>query len=249
MLGDANYENPQHPYPRGLHRSPASYREAHISWRATFHSWNPTTIKPKSKGNGCFWITQQLGVAYRPDQVTHATQYDLATASAQAGPRSRPNLDYETATHRAIFCDKDEDYYSCPQYRWSDAMVWREETNYRLTEIQNDWVHRRSLSLPPTDHRDRVVAACTYALPDHFQNLRFSTHIEDGKMAESPKCRAMKVKVTPLNPLRSQKDVEMSLVWRRSIPKALLWNHSPQPPVLVNSPEPGQGSVLESMLR
>ena len=109
-------------------------------------------------------------MVYRSNQVL-CNSADLAEASMHTGPRSHPNLDYKTAIHRAIFCDKDETtsreeaYFLCPQYRWSDAMVWREETNHRLTTIQNDWCHQRSLLEPPKDHRGWVITTCRYALP------------------------------------------------------------------------------------
>ena len=80
-------------------------------------------------------------------------------------------MDYEIAVHRSIYCDKDENpsrsgnYYACPHYRWSDAEVWRENTNKRLTLIQNDWSRRRSSSAPPIGHRERVATARRQALP------------------------------------------------------------------------------------
>ena len=171
LPGSRNYEKPKRPYPLELHKSPMSCREAHITWRATLHNWNCSVIKLRARSDGRFWKTERKGVAYRLDQVTRGTQYDLAEASANAGQRSRPNLDYEIAIHRSIYCDKDKtpsrsgNYYACPQYRWSDAEVWRENTNYRLTLIQNDWCHQRSSSEPPRFHRGQIATSCRYALP------------------------------------------------------------------------------------
>ena len=115
LPGDGNYEKPQTPYAYGLNRSPASCTEAQISWRATFHSWNRTVIKPRKNRTEGYWATQHKGVSYRDDQVTRATQYDLSLAMTLAGPRSRPNADYEQAVHRAIFCDKDETHVTSSQ--------------------------------------------------------------------------------------------------------------------------------------
>ena len=171
LPGSGNYEKPKRPYPLGLHKSPMGCRETHIAWRAKFHNWNCSIIRPRVHSDGRSWITQKKGVAYRLNQVTRATQYDLAEASANAGPRSRPNVDYEIAVHRSIYCDKDEDpsrsgdYYACPHYRWSDAEVWREDTNKRLTLIQEDWNRRRSPSEPPPSRRERVASARWHALP------------------------------------------------------------------------------------
>ena len=45
LPGDGNFEKPWRPYPYGLDCSPASCLEAHLTWRATFHSYNKTTIE------------------------------------------------------------------------------------------------------------------------------------------------------------------------------------------------------------
>ena len=60
-----------------------------------------------------------------------------------AGPRCRPNVDYELAIHRAIFCDKDESpsrqpNYTSTLYRWCDPEIWREQSQHHLTKSQED---------------------------------------------------------------------------------------------------------------
>ena len=82
-------------------------------------------------------------MSYKENQRTKATQYDLSLATTLAGPRCCPNVDYELAIHRAIFCDKDESpsrepNYTSTSYRWCDSVIWREQSQHHLTKSQED---------------------------------------------------------------------------------------------------------------
>ena len=190
LPGDGNFEKPWRPYPYGLDRSPASCLEVHLTWRATFHNPNKTTLGSRIDDAGLSWHTQHKGVSYKENQRTKATQYDFSLAATLAGPRCRPNVDYELAIHRAIFCDKDESpsrqpNYTSTSYRWCDPVIWREQSRFHLTESQEDQpAQGASAASGKPDAEPSTSTAET--LPATLSELNLSKSPETTERATSP---------------------------------------------------------------
>ena len=185
---DGNFEKPWWLYPYGLDRSPASCLEAHLMWRATFHSWNRTIIESRKNDQDLNWTTLRKGVSYKENQCTRATQYDLSLAMTFAGPCCHPNVDYELAIHRAIFCDKDEspsrepNHTSTP-YQWCDSVIWREEPNHHLTLSQEDRP-RQGASAASNEPNVEPSTSFAEALPKTLSELCLSKSPPSEQVAE-----------------------------------------------------------------
>ena len=186
---DGNFDKPWRPYPYGLDRSPASCLEAHLMWRATFHSWNRTIIESRKNNQGLNWTTQHKGVSYKENQHTRATQYDLSLATTLVGPRCRPNVDYELAIHCAIFCDKDESpsrepNYTSTTYQWCDSVIWREQSQLHLTKSQEDRP-RQGASAASGKPNVEPSTSSAEALPETLSELHLSKSPPSEQVAET----------------------------------------------------------------
>ena len=129
-------------------------------------------------------------MSYKENQCTKATQYDFSLAATLAGPRCGPNVDYELAIHREIFCDKDESpsrqpNYTSTSYRWCDPVIWREQSRFHLTESQEDQpAQGASAASGKPDAEPSTPTAET--LPETLSELNLSKSPETTERATSP---------------------------------------------------------------